>query len=178
MRNATKDGSPKDVDFELGDPEGEKLDEAEKAPAKERAQAGTARIKKSDYNRKARAMALYLEQQEAAGLEMTEEDLVAWYVEQEINAIGRAEDMRVDEITHIEELGTLLIKRLIDRDKVFLETMASDNPDHPQLRKIQKHPDYVPEEIMETTPFQTPAGAAPAAPAQDAPPENEPEGDA
>jgi DNA replication licensing factor MCM6 len=144
MRNATKDGSQKDMDFDLDEP-GEQAGEEAELEKKAKAEAGVGRIKKSDYIRKARRLALYLEQQEAIGEEVTEEDLISWYVEQEIG--NRDREASEEEIIQLEQLGVLLIRRLIDKDKVFLVTMPSDDPDKPELRKIVKHPNYVPEEI-------------------------------
>merc|ERR1719359_503872 len=67
--------------------------------------------------------------------EVKEEDLIAWYMEQVEEEIET--EAQLFEQTN---LVTLIINRLIDKDRVIIVYRPSDDPARPEQRVLVKHP--------------------------------------
>jgi hypothetical protein len=135
-------------DFELDAAEPE-----ERAEPKE--VTGKMKLLASEYASIARQCCLYLEQQELFGATITEEDVITWYLEMKMRELG--DD--ADAINYQEKLISLVMRRLIDVDKVIIVTAPSPDEEYPELREIRKHPNFVASEDAEWTQQQGPFGA-------------------
>jgi DNA replication licensing factor MCM6 len=130
---------------------------------------GKQTLKYAAYEKIAKACCLWLEQQEAAQCEVTEEDLIGWYTEEKLKQLG--DDADEQDVIDQQELITLVIQRLINKDKVILEVSASADPARPELRQIRKHPLFMPDSDMavhavQSLPVDAPAAPAPPLPAE------------
>jgi len=111
------------------------------APAAGAADEG--RVKKKskitfqDYQRIGQMLAAHLKRETDDGKEVTEEDLTGWYIEQ-IEEEIQTEQQLIEQMSLIG----LIIKRLIDKDRVLIVYRPSDQPTKPELRVLVKHPNY------------------------------------
>mmetsp|Transcript_74053 Transcript_74053/g.165708 ORF Transcript_74053/g.165708 Transcript_74053/m.165708 type:complete len:832 (-) Transcript_74053:139-2634(-) len=139
MRRAEKENI--DLSPELG--EEDAAPEAEQ-PAADDAAAEAARrrnrkmkITYDEYQRIGHMLVQYLAQQEDAGEEVKEEDLIAWYMESVEDQI-QTEAQLFDQ----QRLVQLIINRLVDKDRVLVVARASEDPDKPEQRVLVKHPNF------------------------------------
>merc|ERR1712187_290197 len=111
--------------------EGEEADDAGQA----RPKRGKVKISYAEYQRIGMMLVRYLDEQEKEGREVTEEDLINWYMEQIEDDLQTEAEMYEQhyKVTHI-------IKRMIDKDRVILVYRQSDDSDHPERRQLTKHP--------------------------------------
>ena len=79
----------------------------------------------------------YLADQEAASVEVKEEDLTNWYLEQVEEEIQT--EAQLVEQQHVVQL---IISRLINKDRVILVYRPSADPLKPELRVLNKHPNF------------------------------------
>merc|ERR1712060_1042035 len=91
--------------------------DAELAEGAEAAQRRPRRMKitYAEYERIGKMLAMHLAQQEDAGREVREDDLIAWYMEQMEEEIQTAAQL----FEH-QHLVQLIIGRLIDKDRVII----------------------------------------------------------
>lgn len=116
-------------------------EEEEERPKPAARVRGRVKLKYSEYERIARAATAYLDCREQNGEATTEEDVITWYTEQQM-AVNP--DMDEDEMLEQQQLISLVVRRLIDVDRVILVVNVSDDPDAPERRQIKKHPNFVP----------------------------------
>merc|ERR1712039_738462 len=103
-----------------------------------------------EYQRIGQMLAKHLAQQEEAGVEVKEDDLIAWYMEQV------EEDIQTEaQLFEQQHLVQLIISRLIDKDRVVLVYRQSDDPLKPEGRVLVKHPDYPVGEAIQGQPART-----------------------
>jgi DNA replication licensing factor MCM6 len=100
-----------------------------------------------EYQRIGQMLARRLENCDRQNLEVTEADLVAWYMEQ-------VQDDIQDEAQGLEQMNLvqLIINRMIDRDRVIIVYRHSDDPLRPEFRVLAKHPNFVIGEDLESMP--------------------------
>lgn len=101
-----------------------------------------ARLKKvkltfSEYQRIGRMLAMHLDQMQREDEQVTEEDLIAWYMEQVEEELKTEAQM----LEH-QYLVQLIINRLITRDRVIVVYKESDDKEKPELRVLVKHPNF------------------------------------
>ncbi|EER04603.1 DNA replication licensing factor Mcm6, putative [Perkinsus marinus ATCC 50983] len=96
------------------------------------------RISFAEYEQIARSLAWYLDHREQLGQTTTEEELSNWYLEQLESQLHSEEEM--DRFTAIV---TMVIKRLVDVDKILCVIRESPDKDKPEQRTLTKHPNFV-----------------------------------
>eukprot|EP00927_Polykrikos_kofoidii_P071582 TRINITY_DN6783_c0_g1_i1.p1 TRINITY_DN6783_c0_g1~~TRINITY_DN6783_c0_g1_i1.p1 ORF type:complete len:841 (+),score=146.80 TRINITY_DN6783_c0_g1_i1:59-2581(+) len=101
------------------------------------------RITWEQYQRIGMMLAQHLHQKEETGEEVTEEDLIAWYMEQVEEEI-ESEAQLLEQQHKVQ----LIINRMIDKDRVIVPLRQSEDPLHPEGRVLVKHPNYVIGELM------------------------------
>jgi len=150
MRRAEKENI--DLNPEVG--EDELLPEAEQPAADAAADVTRPRARKmkityDEYQRIGQMLAKYLAQQEDAGEEVKEEDLIAWYME-------TVEDQITTEAELFEQqhLCQLIISRLVDKDRVIVVARPSEDPMRPEHRVLVKHPNFPVGEVISGPPAQ------------------------
>jgi len=116
-------------------------EEAE-APADAAAAAAAQRGRKmkitfEEYNKIGHMLANYLHQEALANREVKEEDLINWYIEQVEHQI-ETEAQLVEK----QQMVTLIIQRMIEKDRVILEYKAAEDPHKPEGRVLVKHPNF------------------------------------
>ncbi len=79
----------------------------------------------------------YLWESEEANVEVKEEDLIGWYLEQVEDDISS--DAQLYEQVSVVQL---IISRLIDKDRFVLVARQSEDPLRPERRVLVKHPDF------------------------------------
>jgi DNA replication licensing factor MCM6 len=98
---------------------------------------GRRKISFNEYHRIGNMLAGYLARQEQEGETVREEDLIAWYMEQV------EEDIQTEaQLFEQTSLVTLIINRLIDRDRIIIVLRQSEDPQRPELRVLVKHPNF------------------------------------
>merc|ERR1711972_711382 len=102
------------------------------------------KITYAEYQRIGQMLCKYLAQQEEAGNEVKEEDLIAWYMEQVEDEIQT--EAQLFEHQHLVQL---IITRLIDKDRVIIVYRESEDPLKPEGRVLVKHPNYPVGEIIQ-----------------------------
>jgi len=107
------------------------------ADAGQRQRPRKQKISYNEYQRIGQMLAAYLARQEQEGEEVTEEDLVAWYMEQVEEEIQT--EAQLFEQTNLVQL---IITRLIDRDRVIIVYRQSPDETKPELRVLVKHPNF------------------------------------
>jgi DNA replication licensing factor MCM6 len=95
------------------------------------------KISYNEYQRIGQMLAAYLARQEQDGEEVTEEDLIAWYMEQVEEEIQT--EAQLFEQTN---LVGLIISRLIDKDRVIIVYRQTPDASRPELRVLVKHPNF------------------------------------
>lgn len=98
---------------------------------------GKSKIGYAEYQRIGQMLAAYLAQQEEAGAEVKEEDLIAWYMEQVEEQIQTEA-----QLFEQQSLVSKIVRRLVDKDRVILVLRASDDPMRPEGRVLVKHPNF------------------------------------
>lgn len=91
----------------------------------------------ADYERISRMLVQHLADQEGLGVEVTEEDLTNWYLEQVEDEI-QTEAQLVEQQHKVQ----LIIGRLITKDRVILAYRASADHMRPEQRVLVKHPNF------------------------------------
>lgn len=91
----------------------------------------------AEYTRIGQMLAAELARKEQEGVDVKEEDLIAWYMEQVEDDIET--EAQLYEQTNLVQL---IINRLIDKDRVIIVYRASEDPQRPELRVLVKHPNY------------------------------------
>jgi DNA replication licensing factor MCM6 len=136
------------VDIDLGgDLGGEEAAAEPVAPTEEEAAGGGAaaqgvqrrktKVSFPDYERISRMLVQYLADQDQAGVEVKEEDLTNWYLEQVEDEIET--EAQLVEKQHVVQL---IISRLINKDRVIIVYRASADPLRPEQRVLVKHPNF------------------------------------
>merc|ERR1711941_91490 len=98
-------------------------------------QRGKVKISFAEYTRIGLMLVKYLDEQEKSGAEVTEEELIQWYMEQ------IEEDLKTEaEMYEQHYKVTNIIKRMIEKDRVILVYRQSEDPEHPEYRTLTKHP--------------------------------------
>jgi len=98
----------------------------------------------SDYNRIGKNLARHLQEQEENGVEITEEDLIGWYMEQREGEIETEA-----QLFEQQNLVQNVINRLIDKDRVLIVMKPSADPiNHPEHRILAKHPNFPVEDAI------------------------------
>eukprot|EP00931_Biecheleriopsis_adriatica_P028891 TRINITY_DN1721_c0_g3_i2.p1 TRINITY_DN1721_c0_g3~~TRINITY_DN1721_c0_g3_i2.p1 ORF type:complete len:845 (+),score=245.30 TRINITY_DN1721_c0_g3_i2:63-2537(+) len=116
-----------DVPPEEGEAEGEAGDAAR--------QPRRMKIGYAEYQRIALMLMRHLAAQEAAGEEVKESDLISWYMEQV------EEDIQTEEqLFQQQHLVQLIVKRMVDKDRVVIVARESEDPLQPEGRVLVKHP--------------------------------------
>jgi len=126
------DLSPEIAEADAAAPtEGDAQEAARPAPRK-------LKITFNDYNRIGKMLARHLMRQEEAGLLVTEEDLIGWYMEQ------KEQDIATEaQLFEQQNLVQQIINRLVDKDRVLIVAKASEDPlNHPEHRLLVKHPNF------------------------------------
>eukprot|EP00747_Dinoflagellata_sp_TGD_P141345 gnl/TRDRNA2_/TRDRNA2_176112_c0_seq2.p1 gnl/TRDRNA2_/TRDRNA2_176112_c0~~gnl/TRDRNA2_/TRDRNA2_176112_c0_seq2.p1 ORF type:complete len:804 (-),score=206.95 gnl/TRDRNA2_/TRDRNA2_176112_c0_seq2:265-2652(-) len=101
------------------------------------------RITFAEYQRIGQMLCAYLARQEEAGQEVTEEDLIGWYMEQV------EEDIQTEaQLFEQQHLVQRIVSRLIDKDRVIIVYRASDDPMRPEARVLVKHPNFPVGEVI------------------------------
>uniref|UniRef100_A0A7S4WED2 DNA replication licensing factor MCM6 n=1 Tax=Alexandrium monilatum TaxID=311494 RepID=A0A7S4WED2_9DINO len=142
-----------DLNPEVG--EDEPLPEAERPAADDLAAAAARRRQRKmkitfdEYQRVGQMLAKYLAQQEQLGVEVTEEDLWAWYMESVEDQI-QTEAQLAEHHYQVE----LIINRLIDKDRVIVVARTSEDPTRPERRTLVKHPNFPIGEIIAAAPAE------------------------
>merc|ERR1719487_2988124 len=91
-----------------------------------------------EYQRIGKMLARYLAEQETKGVSVTEEDLITWYIElMEETITSEAQ------LFHQQHLVQGVINRMVTKDRVLVEYMASPDPAKPELRVLVKHRNYI-----------------------------------
>merc|ERR1711972_371390 len=114
-------------------------DDVDNANRAEAAQHRPRRMKitYADYQRIGKMLAMHLAQQEDAGREVREDELIAFYMEKVENDIQT--EAQLFEQQHLVQL---IINRLIDKDRVIVVQRQSDDPMRPENRVLVKHPNF------------------------------------
>eukprot|EP00418_Pyrodinium_bahamense_P099029 CAMPEP_0179046382 /NCGR_PEP_ID=MMETSP0796-20121207/18658_1 /TAXON_ID=73915 /ORGANISM="Pyrodinium bahamense, Strain pbaha01" /LENGTH=833 /DNA_ID=CAMNT_0020742805 /DNA_START=66 /DNA_END=2567 /DNA_ORIENTATION=- len=101
------------------------------------------RISYDEYQRIGQMLAKHLAEQEEAGEEVKEEDLIAWYMEQV------EPDIRTEaQLFEQQHLVQAIINRLVDKDRVILVYRPSEDPAKPEGRVLVKHPNFPVGEVI------------------------------
>ena len=139
------DLSPEVVEEEGGHAPTEPQDgeAAEAAAAEVAARQRKVRITYAEYQRIGQMLAAQLARSEDTGDEVTEEDLVAWYMEQVEEQI-ETEAMLMEQ----QHLVQLIINRLIDKDRVIIVYRPSEDAMKPEQRVLVKHPNFPVGEVI------------------------------
>jgi len=116
---------------------------AEVAAAEVAARQRKVRITYAEYQRIGQMLAAQLARSEDTGDEVTEEDLVAWYMEQVEEQI-ETEAMLMEQ----QHLVQLIINRLIDKDRVIIVYRPSEDAMKPEQRVLVKHPNFPVGEVI------------------------------
>jgi len=99
----------------------------------------------AEYQRIGQMLTRHLASQETEGMEVKEEDLCAWYLEQIEDEI-QTEAQMIEQQTLVQKI----VERLIEKDRVIIVYRASEDPMRPEGRVLVKHPNFpVGEVIME-----------------------------
>jgi len=98
---------------------------------------GRHKISYAEYQRIGMMLVRYLNDQFEADKETTEEDLMDWYMESIENEIETEA-----QLYEKQRLVQNIIRRLVDRDNVIIAAKLSADPLRPELRVLQKHPNY------------------------------------
>merc|ERR1719335_1701818 len=96
------------------------------------------RISYDEYQRIGKMLARYLWEQEQDSVSVTEEDLYTWYMEQ-IEAEIETESQLYEQ----QHLVQAIIERMVSKDRVLVEYMASPDPARPELRVLVKHRNFI-----------------------------------
>jgi len=91
----------------------------------------------SEYQRIGRMLAQYLEEKQKENESVTEGDLIYFYLEQIESSLTK-ESMVIEQ----QHLIQLVIRRLIDKDRVIIIYKESDDPNRPEDRVLAKHPNF------------------------------------
>jgi DNA replication licensing factor MCM6 len=95
------------------------------------------RITFQEYQRIGQMLARHLARQSEEGQEVKEEDLIAWYMEQEEDNINT--EAQLFENQHKVQK---IITRMIERDRVIVVYRQSEDPLRPEGRILIKHPNF------------------------------------
>lgn len=93
------------------------------------------RISFADYTRIGSMLMRYLADQEVAGEEVKESDLISWYMEQIEDEIQTEE-----QLFQQQHLVQLIVNRMVDKDRVLVVVRTSEDPLRPEGRVLVKHP--------------------------------------
>jgi len=121
------------------DPE-EGAGDAAAAPARS---ARKVKITFAEYQRIGQMLARHLTDQENDGKEVKEEDLTNWYMEQVEEEIQT--EAQLFEQQHKVQL---IIKRMVEKDRVMVVFRDSEDPMRPELRVLVKHPNFLVGELI------------------------------
>eukprot|EP00919_Chromeraceae_sp_WS-2016_P034075 GHVR01080770.1.p1 GENE.GHVR01080770.1~~GHVR01080770.1.p1 ORF type:complete len:674 (+),score=219.31 GHVR01080770.1:591-2612(+) len=99
---------------------------------------GHIKLSFDEYSKVMVRMATYLEEGRSEDKSISESELVQWYMETFIEHTLTSEAQAAVK----EKTLKLAINRAIYKDCVFLEEKPSDDPTHPDLRVIIKHPNF------------------------------------
>lgn len=95
------------------------------------------KITYAEYQRIGHMLAKHLAEQQDAGIEVKEEDLTNWYLEQV------EEEIQTEaQLFEQQNLVQLVINRLIQKDRVILVYRESEDVMKPELRVLVKHPNF------------------------------------
>jgi len=126
-----------------GDDRGAEAEPANAADAARRPKR--MKITFAEYQRIGQMLTRHLANQETEGMEVKEEDLCAWYLEQIEDEI-QTEAQMIEQQTLVQKI----VERLIEKDRVIIVYRASEDPMRPEGRVLVKHPNFpVGEVIME-----------------------------
>lgn len=101
------------------------------------------RITWEQYQRIGMMLAHHLQQKSADGDDVTEEELIAWYMEQVEEEI-ESEAQLLEQQHKVQ----LIINRMIEKDRVIVVYRLSDDALRPEGRVLVKHPNYVVGELL------------------------------
>merc|ERR1719201_2423533 len=96
------------------------------------------KISYDEYQRIGKMLARHLWEQEQDSVSVTEEDLYTWYMEQ-IEAEIETEAQLYEQ----QHLVQAIIERMVSKDRVLVEYMASPDPARPELRVLVKHRNFI-----------------------------------
>eukprot|EP00932_Pfiesteria_piscicida_P019401 SRR837773.6227.p1 GENE.SRR837773.6227~~SRR837773.6227.p1 ORF type:complete len:818 (+),score=342.94 SRR837773.6227:220-2454(+) len=119
--------------------------EGGEAPARAAAPRLAKRVKitYAMYQKIGHMLTRHLFEKEEANEEVTEEDLIGWYMEQV------EDDITTDaQLQETQYLVQLIITRLIEKDRVVMVARASDDPLRPERRVLLKHPNFPVGEVI------------------------------
>lgn len=150
QNNASKRADKSNVDLSMDMPEEEvpePTDGQQPPPARDAMSGRTSRVQVSfpEYQRVSHMVTKYLADREEMGEEVKEGDLIAWYMEQ-VEGDLQTEAQFLDESHKVR----LIIKRLVDKDRVIIVWRLSDDPSRPEDRVLLKHPNYPVGELVAT----------------------------
>merc|ERR1712048_844012 len=95
------------------------------------------KITYQEYQRFGQMLATRLAQEGDRGREVTEENLITWFVEK------REDDIHTEaELEEQQHLVQLIINRLIEKDRVIIVARQSDDYRKPEQRVLVKHPNF------------------------------------
>jgi len=117
-----------------GEAEGEAAEAGQEDDAARR-QPKRLRISFSDYTRIGSMLMRYLADQDTAGEEVKESDLISWYMEQIEDEIQTE-----DQLFQQQHLVQLIVNRMVDKDRVLVVVRTSEDPLRPEGRVLVKHP--------------------------------------
>mmetsp|Transcript_50305 Transcript_50305/g.90315 ORF Transcript_50305/g.90315 Transcript_50305/m.90315 type:complete len:823 (+) Transcript_50305:64-2532(+) len=118
--------------------EGEAAEDGDAVPKQPR----RVRISYGEYTRIGQMLLRHLVQQDAAGEEVKESDLISWYMEQV------EEDIQTEEQLYQQQhLVQLIVTRMVDKDRVIIQNRQSEDPLRPEGRVLVKHPNVAVDSI-------------------------------
>jgi len=134
--SALRNSERENIDFgeeelQAAPAEGEAAEDADAGPRQPR----RLRISYAEYTRIGQMLLRHLVQQESAGEEVKESDLISWYMEQV------EEDIQTEEQLYQQQhLVQLIVSRMVEKDRVIIVHRQAEDPQRPEGRVLIKHP--------------------------------------
>jgi len=110
-------------------------DEEEEEVEEAKRKTKRVRITLPEYMRMGQMLLRYLAEQGSAGEVVTEGGLITWYMEQ-----VESELVTEEQLLRQQYLVQLVVSRMIEKDRVILVTGPPQDPEQPETRPLEKHP--------------------------------------